>query len=126
MILVVCLDQKDGMSFNRRRQSKDRVLRQKLLELCRGKTLWMSAYSARQFEEEADNIRADEEFLALAGEGEFCFAETVDVTPWLSRAEELIVYRWDKVYPADLCFSPAGTLVHTEEFTGFSHEIILQ
>ena len=35
MILVICLDQKDGLCFNRRRQSKDRLLRQKLLELTR-------------------------------------------------------------------------------------------
>ena len=129
MILVICLDQKNGMTFNRRRQSKDRQLRKKLLELTGGKPLWMNAYSAGQFEEAAENLCVSEDFLHRAGEGEFCFAENADITPWLSRAEALIVYRWDRTYPADVRFSPSDfseKTAQTEEFEGYSHEIIIQ
>ena len=128
MILVICLDQKDGLRFNRRRQSKDRLLRQKLLELTRGKALWMNAYSAAQFEETAENLRVDENPLEQAGAGEYCFVEAADPTPILPLVEELIVFRWDKTYPADLRFSPAafGSLAEVEEFAGYSHDIIRQ
>ncbi len=128
MILVICLDQKDGLRFNRRRQSKDRLLRQKLLELTRGKALWMNAYSAAQFEETAENLRVDEMPFEQAGAGEFCFVEAMDPQPLLSKAEELIVFRWDKTYPADLRFAPVnfGTLAEVEEFAGYSHETIRQ
>lgn len=126
MIFVICLDQKGGTGFNHRRQSKDRLLRKRLLELCAGKALWMNAYSARQFEEAAANIRVSDDFITLAGQGEFCFVETLCPEPLLPRAEELIVFRWDKIYPADRRFSPEayGRLTEREEFEGHSHACI--
>ena len=33
MIVMVCVDDKNGMMFNKRRQSQDRVLRQHMLVL---------------------------------------------------------------------------------------------
>ena len=33
MTLIVCLDDKNGMAFNHRRQSQDRLLRRRVLEL---------------------------------------------------------------------------------------------
>ena len=57
MIIMVCVDDNNGMMFNKRRQSQDRVLRQRMLELAGEKKLWMNDYSRRQFpEEEADRI----------------------------------------------------------------------
>lgn len=49
MIVMVCVDDKNGMMFNKRRQSQDRVLRQHMLELAGDKKLWMNAYSRKQF-----------------------------------------------------------------------------
>ena len=73
MILIVCVDDHNGMMFNHRRQSQDRVLRADVLELTVGKVLWMNAYSRKQFTESgADEIRVDEAFLDAAGDGEFC------------------------------------------------------
>ena len=63
MILIVCTDDDNGMAFANRRQSQDRLLRERLLRLSSGK-LWLNAYSAKQFspEESADFI-IDEDFL---------------------------------------------------------------
>lgn len=127
MICVICLDPKDGCSFGNRRQSKDRLLRQKLLELCAGSPLWMSPYSAGQFEKVGENFRIAENCLELAGPGELCFAEAVPPESCLSRTEELIVFRWDKCYPASAWFSPlrfSRKPPVIEEFPGYSHEII--
>ena len=64
MILIVCVDDHNGMMFNHRRQSQDRVLRADVLELTVGKVLWMNAYSRKQFTESgADEIRVNETFL---------------------------------------------------------------
>lgn len=41
MILIVCVDDHNGMMFNHRRQSQDRILRGDILELTEGKILWM-------------------------------------------------------------------------------------
>ena len=54
MIVMVCVDDKNGMMFNKRRQSQDRVLRQHMLELAGDKKLWMNAYSRKQFPKEDD------------------------------------------------------------------------
>ena len=53
MILIVAVDEDKGMMFNRRRQSKDRVLRERILSLAKGGKLWMNAYTRRQFPEDA-------------------------------------------------------------------------
>ena len=79
MIIMVCVDDNNGMMFNKRRQSQDRVLRQRMLE--------------------------------LAGE------------------KKLILFHWNRVYPADLHSTldlSGWNLTETEEFAGNSHEKITQ
>ena len=81
MILIVCVDDHNGMMFNHRRQSQDRILRADILELTGGKKLWMNAYSKKQFaESDTARIRVNETFLDAAGDGEFCFVENADVS----------------------------------------------
>lgn len=57
---IVCLDQEDGLLFNGRRQSRDRVVTEKILSMTEGKPLWMSAYSRRIFPEDAPVCVAEE------------------------------------------------------------------
>ena len=64
MILIACVDDNLGMLFNNRRQSMDRVLRARLLELCGAHKLWMNAYSRGQFDETFEGITVDEDFMA--------------------------------------------------------------
>ena len=59
MILIVCVDDNMGMAFNHRRQSQDRLLRRRLLERVGASKLWMSPYTARQFDALPENVQAD-------------------------------------------------------------------
>lgn len=127
MIMVVCIDDRGGMLFNRRRQSKDHMLRQDLLREAAGRTLWMNAYSARQFAPLPENIRVAEDFPARAGKEDFCFFENVNPVPWLEKAEMIVLYHWNRHYPADRWFPqplPGRTVQRTEDFAGSSHENI--
>lgn len=127
MIAVICMDDRGGMLFNRRRQSQDRLLRSDLLREAAGRPVWMNAYSAKQFTAPPENLRPAEDFLDRAGPGELCFVEDRDLTPWLEKLEGLILYRWNRTYPADLYFTlplEGWTLERTEEFAGSSHEKI--
>ena len=45
MIVIVAVDDRNGMMFNRRRQSQDRVLREHILDMTVGKKLWMNHYT---------------------------------------------------------------------------------
>ena len=74
MIVIACVDDRMGMLFNRRRQSQDAALRQRLLERAAGRPIWMSEYSARQFADcPADNIRVSDHCADRAGTGELWF-----------------------------------------------------
>lgn len=126
MKLILCVDELGGVLFNRRRQSQDRLLRARILELTAGSELWMTAYSAKQFVEGGDFI-VDEDCLAKAGENAYCFAEQGDVP--LERCEELVLYRWGRQYPADTYFTADVEaeglhLRSVTEFAGYSHETI--
>ena len=127
MILVVCLDDGNGMGFNRRRQSQDRLLRADLLREAAGRAVWMSPYTRAQFPDPPETLCTAEDPLDRAGPGELCFAETADPAPWAARVEEIVLYRWNRRYPADLyCTLPLEDFVLEErrEFAGSSHECI--
>lgn len=129
MKIIVCLDDKNGMLFNNRRQSKDRVLVEKIIEMTHGNTLWMHPYSQQLFDGLSDNICVDERFLELAGKKEYCFVEAQNVTPYADSIEEIILFRWNRVYPADLRF-PVELLERFQRkgeiltFPGNSHDRI--
>ena len=129
MIVIVCVDNKNGVLFNRRRQSSDRILRERILAMTKDTRLWMNAYSAGQFVENAE-IFVDEEFLAKAKAGEYCFVENVDFLPFLDTIEKLVIFRWNTVYPSDMWF-PAHILegkvpLSVQEFAGNSHPKITE
>ena len=44
MIIAVCVDDKGGMLFNNRRQSRDRAQQVDLLSLCGEKKLWIAKF----------------------------------------------------------------------------------
>ena len=130
MQIIAVIDDGGGLMFNHRRQSQDRALRARILELAERSRLWMNAYSRRQFADaDGGRITVDENFLEQARDGEFCFVEDAPVTPVLNRVERVILFHWNRAYPSDTRFdvdlsAPGWTLVETEEFPGFSHEKI--
>lgn len=126
MILALCVDDKNGMAFNGRRQSMDRLLRADLLAEAEEGPLWVSPYTASQFDPTPIALRAAEDFLLRAGAGEVCFAEFPPLAQALDRVEGILLYRWNRTYPADqyLDFEPAAAgfrLVSTGDFSGSSH-----
>lgn len=130
MIIAVCVDGRGGTMFNHRRQSQDRGQREDLLAYCAGRRLWIAPYSAPLFGARED-VQADEEFLTKAAEGEVCFVEDRPIAPVADRIEAVVLYDWDRAYPADvhLDFDPAAagfTLEEEREFAGTSHEKIIR
>ena len=125
MRLIVCLDDKNGMAFNHRRQSRDRIITETIEELVKGSTLHFSPYSAKLFP--SGVFEPSEDYLSRAGEDDFCFVELEDVAPYEGQIEEITVFRWNRVYPADLKFQidlTQWSLERTVEFPGNSHEKI--
>ena len=130
MNVVVCLDDKNGMLFHNRRQSKDRYVCDHLLNYAQGNRLWMNAYSAAQFLQLPQIVSVAEDYLDRADAEDICFVENADLTAFAEKIGTIIVYRWNRVYPADVRLPAellsARTLTHTEEFLGYSHDKITQ
>lgn len=122
MILAVCVDDRMGLSFCGRRLSKDRVIRDKLTELSGGR-LRMSPYSAKQFE---GFVYGGTDYLIGASDGDWCFAENDDYLAVSEKLEKIVLFRWNRAYPADLHFQiPEGWhMTAREDFPGNSHEKI--
>ena len=109
MTLILCVDDRGGLSFNGRRQSQDRRVREDLLTLAAGGALWM-----------------DPAARAAEGDG-LCLLELQDPEAALERADRLVLYRWGRHYPADrrLDLPPAGWRLEGQtEFPGRSHDMI--
>lgn len=126
MIAVVCVDDRNGTLFHNRRQSQDRGLREDLLSLCPG-TLRMNGYSARLFSGSEERLTVSEDFLEEAGQGEWCFVENSPLTPWMEKIETLVLYRWNRAYPADTHLDISlddFLLMDKIDFPGSSHETL--
>lgn len=129
MKIILTLDDGNGMMFNRRRQSRDIAVREKIKEITVGAGLWMNSYSQEQFQDMETDVYVDEDFLRKAEEGEYCFVENMGICGAADRVEEMILFKWNRKYPCDLRldFLPWNhgfTCVETEEFQGHSHDKI--
>lgn len=128
MNLIVTLDDRNGMAFNHRRQSRDRVLTDRILALCGGR-LTVNAYTAALFEGTNAALTVAEDPLSVAGAGEWCFLEDRLPAPVHEKIEKLVVYRWNRAYPFDLKFDldlSAMKLQSKTDFAGYSHEKITE
>ena len=113
------------MTFNSRRVSTDRVVYEKILQMCDGK-LYIAPYSEKLFSNQS-MLCVSEAFLDLAGVDDWCFLENQDPASRLRFANEIVLFCWNRTYPADLKF-PLELLekdwecVCRDEFSGNSHE----
>ncbi len=143
MKLVICTDSRLGYAFNHRRQSADLRMRQDMFRRLGGAAggLFVNAYTersllrdgcfdakeaARRGKNPAPSGRA---FLEAAAEaGGWAFVENVEVKGLWHRVDEILLYIWDKRYPADYAFPKAllssFELTETAEFPGRSHDVI--
>ena len=129
MILITCVDDKMGMLFNKRRQSMDSILRERVLKMCAGKKLWMNKYSRKQFDAAAEGISVDEDFMAKAGEDDYCFVENISPKAYEGQFKQIVLYKWNRVYPADLYFDidlNDWRLAQSSDFAGSSHDKITE
>ena len=120
MILAVCVDDKMGLQFNRRRQSRDSAVVADIL--AQAEPVWIHPFSEKLF---AGKAVADEAWLSKAGAGEWCFCEDRSYLEHIDKIEKIVLYRWNRVYPRDMVFEFPGLwkLAERTEFGGSSHEI---
>ena len=130
MNIIVCLDDKNGMMFNKRRQSQDKLLRSDIKELVKNDNLYMNNYSYKLYKDiDNGNIKVCEDFLNQCNENDFCLVEDKLLCNYINKINNLIIYSWNRIYPADLHFdinlnNNSWELITEFEFQGSSHEKI--
>ena len=126
MNVIICLDDNNGMLFNNRRQSRDKALLSDAFGNLQGEKLYITSFSEKLMAEYCDKVTLCEDASALQS-GQWFFCENVDLTSFTDKIEMLVVYKWNRVYPADfncnLDFS-LFNLKSESEFEGNSHPVI--
>ena len=120
MTLILWAGKNGEMMFNRRRCSQDRAVIADILSQFSPADICVSAYSAPLFE------GAQVISQPTDAENGVLFLEDLPLSPALALAKKLIVYRFDRVYPANvrLQVPPDFTLTESREFAGYSHDKI--
>ncbi len=129
MIAAACADNRMGMMFAGRRQSRDRAVIKRIIERAAGKTIWTAPYSLPLFAGFPDAaVQADDAFFRLAGPFDICFIEQGGEEAFRT-AHEIWLYRWNRDYPGDVFF-PVDLRQWRRraaaEFPGYSHPVITE
>ncbi len=127
MTVVICLDDDGGVSFNKRRQSSDRMLIDELIRST-DVDIYINEYSLPLFSDHLDRVKVCSSPLDDCQSGGICFLERTDPTPWLGDIGAFVIYRWNRRYPRDISFKIENARgfakVSESEFVGSSHKII--
>ena len=127
MKLIVCLSDDNGMMFNHRRQSRDRVLIADMIQHVGDAPLWISSYSAPLFGEDCPHLQVSPAPAQSASKNDYCFVEDTPLPQTLEDVNEILIYRWNRLYPSDVfftCNTSAFRLTESSEFAGSSHDNI--
>lgn len=125
MNAIVTIDNNGGVGFNRRRQSKDKKLIERVLKLAKGADLYCSEYSSGLFDEGKTIVSLDP--AEDAGDNDWVFFENTNLEDFEDDIEQLAVFLWNRDYPADKYLGldlEDWTLIKEEEFKGNSHDKI--
>ena len=129
MIAIVTIDDNNGMMFNKRRQSKDIRLIERILDIAGTNRIWVSEYSSELFDTSKDNIIVDNSYTEAQAQ-DYCFVENVDINELQDNISKIYVYKWNRNYPSDVSFPVAMLdyykLENVSEFEGNSHDKITE
>ena len=122
MTLYICLDDRNGLQFNNRRQSRDKAVREDIRSRLTG-SLLVTPFSEKLIRE------AEIPYVLPPEIAEDYFAEEVPSEAVLEKTSRIVIYRWNRHYPADVLWEPdlealGFSLRETTEFPGTSHEKI--
>ena len=94
MKLILCLDERNGLSFNNRRQSRDRAVIDKIVCLAKEEPVWITSYSSELFRETHCNVRVSADIMHAAKPGEYLFIENQDPHELLAQVSSVYIFRW--------------------------------
>ena len=129
MRIIACVSDDFGLLFNMRRQSRDRRILEDISTLVGDAVLYINDFSIPLFDSAKISVLSVTDPLKAAGSDDFVFVENMSVLDFKDKIEEVILYKWNRKYPADfkLDLEPSAegmSLCESIDFVGHSHEKI--
>lgn len=127
MKTIVCIDDKFGISFDGKRQSRDRMLIENLMEFTGDSRLIITPESAPLFD--VFKVEINDAPFDVAQADDFVFCEAGGLLAHLDRINEVVIYKWNRTYPRDvlldlLPWEHGFKLIECVDFVGSSHKKI--
>lgn len=122
MILYICLDDRNGLQFNNRRQSRDAAVLEDIRSRLSGNLL-IEPFSEKLIQE------TEIPYILPPETAEDYFLESIPSEEVLEQTKKIVIYRWNRHYPSDMQWEPdfeqlGFVLRETTDFPGTSHEKI--
>ena len=132
MKLIICIDERKGMMFNKRRQSRDSVLISDVVKSYKGgldERFLISEYSEELFENSGLEYKVKRNPMKSGKEADTCFIEDTWDREYEDKIEEIVVYNWNRHYPSDIKLDVSPEIsgfkkTESLDFQGSSHEKI--
>ena len=137
MKLIVCMDPRGGMMFNKRRTTSDVVVTADILREAEGGRLLIAPYSEKIFKnaESEGYLPAGAEYtisddpVGEAGATDTIFLEERSAVARLSDIDTIVIYNWTVIYPFDAAFDidprkEGFQLAEQYDFPGYNHDIV--
>ncbi len=128
LTVAVTVDDKMGVAFNKRRQSRDKLLIEDLCKSTDG-DIYVTSYSAPLFEDFTNRVKIVDDPISECPDGGLCFLELTAISEHIDSISELIIYRWNRLYPSDKKLGidigeSKLNLISSYDFVGKSHDKI--
>ena len=129
MTVFLCIDDRGGMLFNKRRQSRDSCVIADMAESVGDGVLYISDFSEGLFSESEISVISVPDPLISVGDNGFAFVENLHIADFIQKIDSLIIYRWNKKYPYDFSLDVVPgecgfKLFKSYDFKGSSHDKI--
>ena len=92
MTVFVCIDDRGGMLFNKRRQSRDSKVIEDVARTVGEGLLYISDFSEILFAESDASVISVPDPLDSAGDGSFVFVENLHLGEYVDKIDRLILY----------------------------------
>ena len=129
MTVFLCTDDRGGMLFNKRRQSRDSAVIADIAKSVKDSILYISDFSETLFSESDVSVISVPDPLSSAKDNGCVFVENLHIADYLAQIDTLVIYRWNKKYPYDFSLDVVPqecgfSLCESCDFEGTSHEKI--
>ena len=129
MTVFVCIDDRGGMLFGNKRQSRDSILLSDMANTVGEGLLYISDFSESLIARSDMSAVCVPYPLDTAGEGDFVFNECFHIKNHTGRINRLVIYKWNRRYPYDFALdidpvTEGFSLKESYDFVGSSHDKI--